>query len=131
VSTKLALVLITLTRTVLVLSVRARVKRPLKDIQNVVWAFDAASVGAHHITALKAIFIAKKNYFDQRMHGSSHPVRALTVLTTISTRDWESERLKKRDIALAQVVVSWVVTSFAKTPFSAAHPPEAMANETH
>lgn len=42
---KLALVLMTLTRTVLVASVRARVKRP-------------------HITALNPRFMAKKNYAD-------------------------------------------------------------------
>ena len=38
---------------------------------------------------------------------------------------------KKCDIAVAHVVVSLVVVSFAKTPFRAAHPPLTMAYMSH
>ena len=107
---KLALVLITLTRTVLVASVRARVKRP-------------------HITALKARFIRKKNLHDHQPSSieALKMSRIRTPRTKTSTIPLGSLKPKMCEMPVVHVVVSCVVVSLAKTPLRAAHAPEAMA----
>lgn len=110
VSMKLALVLMTLTRTVLLASVRARVKRP-------------------HMIALNRRFIAKKNCaFKVRGAERWQSIEQVrTPLTSSSNTMLSFFRPKKCDSPVAHDVVSWVVVNLAKTPLRAAQAPEEMA----
>lgn len=106
VSMKFALVLITLTRTVLLANVRARVNNP-------------------HMIALKSRFIPKKNYVKEVrtvVSGSSRR-EIRTPRTSASTIRLSSFMPKKNDHFSNSVVV----VILAKTPLSDAHAPEEMA----
>lgn len=88
VTTKFADVLITLTRTVLLASVRARVKSP-------------------HITPLKVRFSAKKNCVRRQSVSTDICDRTrLAPLTRYSTSMLSSSRPKKWEMVVAQEVVS-------------------------
>jgi len=110
VSMKFALVLITLTRTVLLANVRARVKSP-------------------HMIALKSRFIPKKNYVADIRNTVIYRLDMLglwvihTPRTSASTITLSSFMPKKCD----QLSNCVVVVIFAKTPLRDAHAPEDMA----
>ena len=109
VSMKFALVLMTLTRTVLLASVSARVNKP-------------------HMIALKSRFIPKKNYMQEVRSVYSIVWTAVchvihTPRTSASTTRLSSFMPKKNDHFSNSVVV----VIFAKTPLSDAHAPDEMA----